>query len=362
MKIGVPFERNPTEHRVALTPPGAKALVDAGHEVVVHSGAGLGSRFGDGEYAATGARVAYEQDEVFGRADLVVKVAALDPSEVALLREGQGVVAFHHLAAAGREQLERLHRTGATLIGLEVIEDETGDLPVLHAMSEIAGQLAVHVGMHYLETRSGGRGVLLGGATGIPPAHVVILGAGVVGTWAARTALGNGAQVTLLDSALPALRRVEETLGQRVITEASHPSSVARATSFADVLIGAVLVRGQRTPAVVTRSMVRAMRPGAVVIDVSIDQGGCIETIRPTTLADPVFMEGEVTHYAVPNMASAVARTASQALNYACLPFVRALADLGIDGALRARPGLSRGAYLLRGDAVAAGAGAALRR
>lgn len=362
MRLGVPFERNPTEHRVALTPSGAKSLVDAGHDVVVHSGAGLGSRFGDGEYVASGARIAYEQDEVFGRADLVVKVASLDPAEVELLHPGQAVVAFHHLAAAGREHLERLERSGATLLGMEVIEDESGDIPVLHAMSEIAGQLAVHVGMHYLETRVGGRGVLLGGATGIPPAHVVILGAGVVGVWAARTALGNGAQVTVLDASLPALRRLEETIGRRVVTEACHPQTVARATSFADVLIGAVLQRGMRTPLVVGRSMVRAMRPGAVVVDVSIDQGGCIETIRPTTLADPTYMEGEVTHYAVPNMASAVARTASQALTYACLPFLRALADLGVERALRERPGLAKGAYLLRGDAVVPGAGAELRR
>lgn len=359
MIIGVPLERLPGENRVALTPAGARTLAARRHEVVVESGAGHASHFSDEEYRAAGAHVVYDPEEVFGRSGLVMKVAPLRDEEIARLREGQAVIAFHHLAAAGRESLDRLLRSGTTLVGYEVVEDARGDLPILHAMSEIAGQLAVHVAAHCLETRRGGRGILLGGSTGIPPAHVVVLGAGVVGTWAARTALGNGAQVTILDRDLAALRRAGGDLGRSAVTQVAHERAVARAAAFADVLVGAVLVRGERTPHVVTRDMVRTMKPGSVIVDVSIDQGGCVETSRPTSLADPVFVAHEVTHYAVPNMASAVARTASLALSYAALPFVQFLADRGAGPALKECPGLAAGTYLFRGELVSESAGRA---
>jgi alanine dehydrogenase len=352
MIIGVPLERDPTENRVSLTPAGTRTLVHAGHVVVVESGAGRLSRFTDDEYGAAGAHLVYDQEEVFGRADLIMKVKGIRPQEVALLRDRQAVFGFHHLAAATREHLGALLRRGVTLIGFEITEDGTGDVPILHAMSEIAGQLAVTVAAHRLQTRGGGRGILLGGSTGIPPAHVVILGAGVAGTWAARTALGNGAQVTILDTSLAALRRVEEIFGRGVVTEVAHLFSITRAVSYADVVVGAILVRGERTPHVVTRAMVGAMKQGAVIIDVAIDQGGCVETSRPTTLQDPVFVEEGVIHYAVPNMASAVARTASLALTYAALPFVRTLADLGIEMALVREAGLARGVYSFGGTLV----------
>jgi alanine dehydrogenase len=359
MIIGVPLERMPSENRVALTPAGAWTLAARRHEVVVESGAGHASRFADEEYRAAGAHVVYDPEEVFGRAGLIMKVAPLRDDEIARLREGQVVMAFHHLAAARRESLDRLLKSGTTLLGYEVVEDARGDLPILHAMSEIAGQLAVHVAAHHLETRRGGRGILLGGSTGIPPAHVVVLGAGVVGTWAARTAVGNGAQVTILDRDLAALRRAGDDLGRAVVTQVAHEQAVARAASFADVLIGAVLVRGERTPHVVTRDMVRTMKPGSVIVDVSIDQGGCVETSRPTSLADPVFVESDVTHYAVPNMASTVARTASLALTYAALPFAQTMADLGPEAAFGGSPGLAAGAYLFRGELVSERAGRA---
>lgn len=352
MIVGVPLERDPTESRVGLTPAGARALVHRGQRVVVEAGAGRASRFADDEYAAAGAHLVYDHEEVFGRADLVLKIAALRPPEVALLRERQAVLAFHHLAAAGREHLAALLASGATLIGYEVIEDATGDAPILHAMSEIGGQLAVNVAAHLLETRGGGRGILLGGSTGIPPAHVVILGAGVAGTWAARTAIGNGAQVTMLDTRLQALRRAEEIFGRGLITEVSHLSALTRAVSYADVLIGAILARGERTPHVVSRSMVGSMKRGAVIIDLSIDQGGCVETSRPTTLEDPVFVEEGVIHYAVPNVGSAVARTSSLALTYAALPFLETLTGLGIEEALGREAGLGRGVYVYRGELV----------
>jgi alanine dehydrogenase len=354
MIIGVPLERDPTENRVALTPAGTRTLVHCGHMVVVESGAGRLSRFTDDEYGAAGAHLVYDHEEVFGRADLIMKVTAIRPPEVPLLREQQIVFGFHHLAAASREHLNALLRRGVTLIGFEITEDAAGDVPILHAMSEIAGQLAVTVAAHRLETRGGGRGILLGGSTGIPPAHVVILGAGVAGTWAARTALGNGAQVTMLDTRLGALRRAEEIFGRSVVTEVAHLFSITRAVSYADVLIGAILLRGERTPHVVTRAMVGGMKQGAVIIDVSIDQGGCVETSRPTTLQDPVFVEDGIIHYAVPNMASAVARTASLALTYAALPFVQTLADMGLEPALAQEAGLARGVYAYRGELVSA--------
>jgi alanine dehydrogenase len=352
MIVGVPLERDATENRVGLTPSGARALTHQGHLVVVESGAGRAARFGNDEYAAAGAHLVYDHEEVFGRADLVTKVSAIRTDEVPLLREEQAVLAFHHLAAAGREHLDALLRRRVTLIGYEVIEDGAGDAPILHAMSEIGGQIAVSVAAHLLQTGAGGRGVLLGGATGIPPAHVVILGAGVSGTWAARTALGNGAQVTLLDTRMAALRRAEEMFGRGVVTELSHLSSVARAVAYADVLIGAVLVRGERTPHVVSRAMVGGMKPGAVIIDLSIDQGGCVETSRPTTLEHPVYLVDGIVHHAVPNLGSAVARTASLALTYAALPFVQALANRGIEASFARASRLAKGVYVFKGDLV----------
>jgi alanine dehydrogenase len=352
MVIGVLAEPRTTENRVCLTPAAAGSLSGAGHPVVVESGAGMAAHFNDEDYRAAGARVVYDRDEVFGRSELLLKVSALRPPDILRVRPGTAVMAFHHLAAASRDRVEGLMRRGVTLLGYEVIEDEKGDLPVLHAMSEIAGQLAVHAAAHHLESRTGGRGILLGGATGIPPAHVVVLGAGVVGLWAARTAAGNRAQVTVMDTSLAALRRAEEALGRRIITEVAHPGSIARAVAYADALIGAVLIRGERAPHLVSRGMVRSMKPGAVIVDVSIDQGGCVETSRPTTLEDPVFTESGVTHYAVPNMASAVARTASMALSHAALPFIRSLAGEGTDAAMKDHPGLAAGTYIHRGRLV----------
>lgn len=324
MNIGVLSERDSTENRVSLTPSGAAALVRAGHRVVVDSGAGNAARFGDDEYQRAGAWIVYDREEVIGRSDMVLKTSPIKPSEVSFLEEGQVILGFQHLAAAGRDLIDEMMHRGVTVIGYEVLENAHGDVPILHAMSEIAGQLSIHVGAHYLETRAGGRGILLGGASGIPPAHVVVIGAGVVGEWAGRTALGNGAQVTILDQDIGALRRVESLLGRVPVTEVADERSIARATAFADLLIGAVLVKGERSPMLVSEPMVRAMKPGSVIIDVSIDQGGCVETSRPTRLEDPIYVESEVTHYAVPNMPSAVARTASLAMTHASLPFLRA--------------------------------------
>lgn len=352
MTVGVLAEQATLERRVCLTPGGVGSLIGSGLSVVVETGAGVAAHFSDEDYRAFGARIVYDRDEVFGRCELVLKISALRSADILRVRPGTAVLAFHHLSASSRERVEALLHRKVTLIGYEILEDEKGDLPVLHAMSEIAGQLAVHAAARYLESQEGGRGVLLGGATGIPPAHVVILGSGVVGLWAARAAAGNRAQVTLMDSSLAALRRAEDALGRRVVTEVANPASITRAVGFADALIGAVLIRGERAPLLVTRDMVKSMKPGAVIVDVSIDQGGCVETSRPTTLRDPVFVESGVTHYAVPNMSSAVARTASTALSHAALDFVGKLAHRGIEAGIREHPGLAAGVYVHQGHLV----------
>jgi alanine dehydrogenase len=352
MIIGIATERTRGENRVLLSPSGARVLAERGHIILVQSGAGAGCLFRDDDYREAGARVVYDRDNVIDRADLLLQVAPLHGADLQQVLPGQAVLAFHHLAASSRATVEGLLARAVTAIGLERIEDPTGDLPVLHAMSEIAGQLAIHVAAHYLETRAGGRGILLGGSPGIPPAHVVIVGAGRVGLWAARLAVGNGAQVVLLDSSMAKLRRAEESLGRSVVTQIAHPQALARAVAYADVVIGAVLVRGGRTPQIISRGMVHAMKPGAVIVDVSIDQGGCVETSRPTTLDQPIYVEHGVTHYCVPNMASAVARTASLALTCAALPYIQALADLGVDPAARQDPGLAAAIFTHRGSLV----------
>jgi len=349
MDIGIPRDLGADERRVALTPAGVRQLVLAGHRVHVEGGAGEGCHYTDADYHAAGGIVVFDPEEAFRRADLVVKVGRPAPHEVEWLRGGQTVTGFLHLATAAVGTVRALLDRRVTAIGYEVIEDEAGRLPVLTAMSELAGPLAIQVAAHLLESWQGGRGVLLGGVPGIPPATVVILGAGTVGAAAARTALGAGAHVVLLDADVDRLREASDRLGGRCTTLLADEAQVERAAAFADALIGAVLVHGQRTPVMVTRRMVAGMKPGSVIVDVAIDQGGCIETSRPTTLSDPTYREAGVIHYCVPNMTAAIARTAAQVLNNAALPFIRAIGDLGIEQALRSVGPLGRGVYMHRG-------------
>jgi alanine dehydrogenase len=346
MDIGVPRDRQPEERRIALTPAGVRQLVRAGHRVWVEEGAGAGCHFADADYLDAGATVAFDADEPFRRADLLVKVGGPVGDELQRLRPGQALMGFLHLAAAPTSTIRALLDRRVTAVGYEVIEEDDGHLPILTCMSEMAGALSVHIAAHLLESREGGRGVLLGGAPGIPPATLVILGAGTVGTAAARTALGCGAQVVLLDADVGRLRRALQQFPAHVTTLVADPPNVERAVAFADALIGAVLIHGRRTPVMVTREMVSRMKPGSVILDVSIDQGGCIETSRPTTLSSPTYVQEGVIHYCVPNMTAAVARTAAHVLNNVALPYVRAIADKGVDAALRSLPALARGVYL----------------
>lgn len=349
MRIGVPKEIKSHEYRVGLTPGSVRELVHHGHQVMVESTAGEGIGCSDAAYRAVGASVVDSAAEVFATADLVVKVKEPQPAEIALLREGQVLFTYLHLAP-DPEQTKGLLDSGVTAIAYETVTDTHGRLPLLAPMSEVAGRMAVQVGAHCLEKEQGGIGVLLGGVPGVPPGNVVILGGGVVGTNAARMAVGLGARVVILDKSLARLAQLDEVFGGRVQTAYANLNTLEHHVLDADLVIGAVLVPGAAAPRLVSRAQVAGMRNGSVIVDVAIDQGGCIETARPTTHAQPTYVEEGVVHYCVTNMPGAVARTSAFALNNATLPFVLALADKGWAGALSGDPHLRAGLNVHRGQ------------
>jgi alanine dehydrogenase len=328
MRIGVPKEIKVHEYRVGLIPSSVRELVHSGHEVIVQNGAGAGAGLSDDAYRHAGARLVDRPEEVFALADMLVKVKEPQAAERKQLRSGQILFTYLHLAPDA-EQTWELQLSGATCIAYETVTALDGSLPLLTPMSEVAGRMAPHVGATCLEKVCGGRGILLGGAPGVPPADVVILGAGVVGANAALIAVGMGANVVLADRSMPALRRASDRFGASVGTVFSTRNAIERLVAKADLVIGAVLVAGAAAPKLVTSDMVKTMKPGAVVVDVSIDQGGCFETSRPTTHAEPTYILDDVVHYCVTNMPGAVARTSTFALNNATLPFVLALANHG---------------------------------
>lgn len=343
MDIGIPVERSASERRVALTPAGVERLVRRGNRVFVERWAGQGASFTDDEYVNAGAQLSYSADEVYGRADLLLKVLSPTPDEIALLPSGKILMCFLQPGVMPREGFQQLLDRRIFGLAMELIEDRPRNAPILRAMSEIAGPMAIQTAAYLLQSSGGGRGVLLGGAPGIPPAVVVILGAGAVGTTATRTALGNGAQVVVLDRDLDRLRAIEDRFGPAVTTMFADARNVGRASAFADVMIGAAAIRGDRTPMVVTEEMVRNMKPGSVILDLSIDQGGCVEGIRPTSISEPTYIREDVVHYAVSNMAANVARTATYALTNVCLPYVREIATFGVEAACKADHGLRKG-------------------
>lgn len=348
MIIGVPQEIKDNEYRVAMTPGGAAQLVDAGHRVLVQRGAGVGSSFPDERYAAVGATLVESASEAW-TAELVVKVKEPQEVEYELMRPGLALFTYLHLAADEALTQAMLTR-GVTGIAYETVELPDGHLPLLTPMSEVAGRMATQVGARYLERTNGGRGKLLGGVPGVRAADVIIIGGGVVGTNAAQIALGMGANVTIIDRDLDRLRTLSEILGGRLTTLASNPLNIAEAVSRADLLIGAVLIKGAKAPLLVTRSMITTMKPGAVVVDVAVDQGGCIETTRPTSHSNPTFLVDEVIHYGVTNMPGAVPRTSTYALSNATLPYIARIADLGVATAIKEDPGLALGVNTHRGE------------
>lgn len=341
MRVGVPTEIKDHEDRVGLVPSSVAELVRHGHEVLVERGAGMGAGIEDELYLAAGARIAASAEEVFAVSDMIVKVKEPLVPERARLRAGQVLFTYLHLAP-DPVQTQELLASGVTAIAYETVTAASGGLPLLTPMSEIAGRLAPQVGARYLERTSGGRGVLLGGVPGVPPADVVVLGAGVSGTHAATIALGMGASVTVVDRSGEALRRIAVQLpGVRTIF--STHDALVQVVRRADLLIGAVLVPGAAAPKLVTRDMVKAMKSGSVIVDIAIDQGGCCETSKPTSHSHPVYVEEGVTHYCVTNMPGAVSRTSTFALNNATLPFVLALADKGWRRAIAEDPHLRNG-------------------
>lgn len=348
MIIGVPREIKDHEFRVSLIPEGVRTLCAAGHTVWVEPTAGEGSGCSDEQYRQAGARLAGSKEQLFKEADLIVKVKEPLPSEYALFRPGQLLFTYLHLAASV-ELTKALLDAQVTAIAYETTESQDGSLPMLKPMSEIAGRLAVQVGAGYLERLQGGAGVLLGGVPGVAPGKVVVLGAGVVGSAATAIAVGMGAQVTVINQDLERLRELDALYRGRIVTLASQQSWIDRVVEEADLVIGAVMVRGAKAPKLVSRSVVARMRPGSVIVDVAVDQGGCIETTRPTSHSDPVYRVEGVLHYCVPNMPGIVPRTSTLALTNATLPFIVRLASAGLDPAMRADPGFARGVNVAKG-------------
>ncbi|HPM55640.1 MAG TPA: alanine dehydrogenase [Thermomonas sp.] len=348
MRVGVPKEIKNHEYRVGLVPSSVLELVHHGHEVLVQKGAGLGAGLTDEDYIAAGAKIIETADEIFASADMILKVKEPQADERKKLRPGQILFTYLHLAPDA-PQTKDLIDSGAVCIAYETVTAANGSLPLLTPMSEVAGRLAPQVGAHALEKAQGGRGVLLGGVPGVPAAEVVILGGGVSGTHAATIAVGMGAQVTVVDRSADALKRLASQFGTSISTVFSTRSAIEELVRRADLLIGTVLVPGAAAPKLVTRDMLKTMKPGSVIVDVAIDQGGCVETSHATTHADPTYVVDGVVHYCVANMPGAVARTSTFALNSVTLPFTLALADKGWRKALEQDPHLREGLNVCEG-------------
>ncbi|HKO99737.1 MAG TPA: alanine dehydrogenase [Pyrinomonadaceae bacterium] len=358
--VGLPKEIKDNEYRVGLTPAGVRALTDAGHNVIVEKSAGNGSGFDDGLYQKAGAEIIETADDVWAKAEMIVKVKEPIEPEYPRMREGQLLFTYLHLAPDVKLTQELLKRK-VTGVAYETITDRRGGLPLLTPMSEVAGRMAIQVGAHYLEKMAGGRGILLGGVPGVPAAKVVIIGGGVVGTNAAKIAVGMGANVTIIDNNLDRLRELDDIFLTKISTLASSAYMIHDAISTADLIVGAVLVPGASAPKLVTKNMLKDVPNGSVIVDVAVDQGGCIETTHPTTHSDPTYYVEGVLHYCVANMPGAVPRTSTFALTNATLPYAVRLANLGFFEAIKTDPGLKEGVNTYAGhctyEAVAAAQG-----
>lgn len=351
MYIGIPKERRPFEFRVGLSPAGVEILTQRGHKVFVEHEAGVGAGFHDIEYERVGARIAYSPEEVFGRADLLLKIARPMQEEIEWLQPGSILAGLLHLASARKDKVELMLKDRITSIAYEQIQEDDGTTPVKQPLAQIGGRMTAHIAAHYMQNYKGGKGILLSGIPGVPPAEVVIIGAGVGGTAAARAFLGLGAHVTVLDINMRALHKIFELLPDAV-TMIATPNNIARTCAYADVVVGAVLIPGQRTPIVITREMVKSMKPRSLIIDMSIDQGGCVETSRPTTHEQCTFIEENIIHYCVPNMPAAVARTATHAFVNAAVPYIVELSDHDITTALQNNPAIERAVMTHEGKMV----------
>ena len=348
MNICIPKERRPYEFRVGLSPMGVEILIQHGHTIFIEHDAGQGAGFPDREYEKFGAKIAYAMDEIYGRAELLLKIARPLDDELDMLQPGTTIAGFLHLASARQNKVDALLKDKITAIAYEQIEEADGSLPVLRPFSQIGGAMAAEVASRLMQSDHGGRGVLLGGLPGIPPAEVAIIGAGTSGTYAARAFKGLGAHVTVLDKDLIALQRISQN-DSNYVTMLATPRNIARVCEYADVLVGAVLVPGNRSPIIITREMVMKMKPRSVFIDISIDQGGCSETSRPTTHDHPTYIEENVIHYCVPNMPGVVARTATYGFVNAAMTYILEIANLGVDKAIE-NPAIEAGVNTYKGE------------
>ena len=352
MNISVPKERRPFEYRVGLPPAGVGMFIRHGHTVFVERDAGKGAGFEDQDYINAGAKILYSLEETLGRADLVLKFARPLKDELELIRPGSALAGFLHLAAARQDKIDIMKEKNLTVIAYEQIEDEDQYHPIRAPLSQIGGRMVVQIAGRLMQNDHGGRGILLGGSAGVPSAEIVILGAGIVGSTAAATFINIGSQVTILDIDLRRLQRLQNQISAPLVTMLSTPYNIERACSYADVLIGAVHIPGARTPVIVTREMVTKMRPRSVFIDMSIDQGGCCETSRPTNHGSPTYVEAGVTHFCVPNLSGVLGRTATHAFFNGAYPYLTAFAELGVDQAIKTFPALKKGVITHKGKVV----------
>jgi alanine dehydrogenase len=349
MNIGIPKEVRPFEYRVGLSPAGVEILVQAGHTVYIQHEAGVAARFPDSEYEEVGARIAYSADEIYGRVDLLLKVARPTEDEIDQIRPGSTIAGLLHLVSTKQSKIDVLLENKITAIAYEQIQEEDGSLPVLRPLSQIGGAMSAEVASRFLQSNYGGRGVLLGGIPGVPPAEVAILGGGTLGTYAARSFLGLGAHVTVLDRDLNALQRISALMPE-VVTMLSTERNIRRVCGYVDVFVGAVLNPGERAPILVSREIVQSMRPLSVIIDTSIDEGGCVETSRPTSHDHPTYIEEGVVHYCVPNMPGVLARTATHGFVNAAMPYILEIANLGAEKAIEQNPAIKASVNTFKGD------------
>ncbi len=351
MVIGIPKEIKNNESRVGMTPAGVLELTHKGHSVFVQSGAGLGSGFSDGDYKKVGARILDTIGQVYAMSEMIVKVKEPIKEEYGMVQKGQVVFTYFHFASSER-LTQAMVDSKAICIAYETVEDSDGSLPLLTPMSEVAGRMAIQQGAKYLEKPVKGKGVLLGGVPGVPPGRVLVLGAGTVGIQAAKMAAGLGAHVTMMDVNMKRLRYVNDVMPPHVVTEFSNEYNIRKHVKTHDLIVGGVLIKGARAPKLITRDMLKTMHPGAVIVDVAVDQGGCVETSRPTTHEDPIFIIDDVVHYCVANMPGAVPYTSTLALTNVTLPYVLKLADLGWEKACASDESLQKGLNIVKGEIV----------
>jgi alanine dehydrogenase len=349
LNIGVINEGSKIENRAGLTPSSVSLLAERGQKVYVQAGTGLKAGYSNEEYTGLGAEIVFTKDEVFGRSDIVLNISPLDEEECKLVKKEQILLGFHHLAVSRKSDIEELLKKKATIIGYEIIQEENEVLPFIESLSEIAGQMCLAISGHYLQTSQGGRGVIIGGVVSVPPVTAVVVGSGVLARSAIKSMLGAGAHTIALGRNMDRMRELEEMTSGRLITLFASNYNLARMTKVADILIGAVLRPGERAPVMVTKDMIKTMKKGSIVIDLAIDQGGCIETSRLTTLEQPTFIEEGIIHYCVPNITSAVSRTSTKVLSNLVAPCLLEIGESGLDKCLRQNKSLARGVYVLRG-------------